>query len=608
MSAGLDQKIEMIQYLSAIKTDHRAVYLVAEVSKLERGRGFWKLNTTLLQKTEYLRQMNEEIEKTISICKQKSAREKWEILKTRIKKKSLDSSKTQVTQDKLVISELTEIVNYYESSLPLDFEQSELLDKTKKDLEEKCMETIKGVMFRSKAKWYEEGERNTKYFFALEKARYNSCYKLLSEDGVEIEDQVDIVRRQKEFHEELYDVDQDVNFTIQNTFGIKVSEEVKHQQDKLVISELTEIVNYYESSLPLDFEQSELLDKTKKDLEEKCMETTKGVMFRSKAKWYEEGERNTKYFFALEKARYNSCYKLLSEDRVEIEDQVDILRRQKEFYEELYDVDQDVNFTIQNTFGIKVSEEVKHQQELQITIGELELAIKAMNNNKTPGEDGLPVDFYKVFWNKIKEVFYEMVCEVYQEGLLQPSARKGILNLIPKANKDTRIIKNLRPITLLNTDYKIIEKAIANKMSLALDQIIHKDQRGFMKDRRISVNIRKMLDIINEAKKEDLEAVDLSLDFVKCFEKCSFSILHGSLEFFGFGEVVKKWTQILYRDFTVKIQNNGHFSEEIKIRKGVHQGGCCSSVYFLVIAEILDLALRHNNQIEGIMIKDIKVY
>ena len=229
-----------------------------------------------------------------------------------------------------------------------------------------------------------------------------------------------------------------------------------------------------------------------------------------------------------------------------------------------------------------------------------------MNNNKTPGMDGIPVDFYKVFWTQLKTPFYEMVIHTYSEKILHTTAREGILNLIPKANKDTRYIKNLRPITLLNTDYKIIEKAIANKMLPALEHIIHKDQRGFMKNRRISVNIRKMLDIMHQVQKEDLETVVLSLDFVKCFDKCSFSILHGSLEFFGFGEIIKEWTKILYKNFRVKIQNNGHFSDSFPIKKGVHQGGCCSSVYFLVIAEILALALRSNEEIEGITIKDIK--
>ena len=171
---------------------------------------------------------------------------------------------------------------------------------------------------------------------------------------------------------------------------------------------------------------------------------------------------------------------------------------------------------------------------------------------------------------------------------------------------EIRYVKNLRPITLLNTDYKVIEKAVANKMIPALEHIIHNDQRGFMKDRRISVNIRKMLDIMYLAEKQDLEAVVLSLDFVKCFDKCSFSILHGSLDFFQFGEIVRKWTQVLYNNFSVKIQNNGNFSDVIPIRKGVHQGGCCSSIYFLVIAEILALALRSNENIEGITFKDIQ--
>ena len=75
--------------------------------------------------------------------------------------------------------------------------------------------------------------------------------------------------------------------------------------------------------------------------------------------------------------------------------------------------------------------------------------------------------------------------------MLHESARKGILNLIPKANKDSRYVKNLRPITLLNTDYKIIEKTITDMMMPALEHFINKDQRGFMKNRRISVNIRK---------------------------------------------------------------------------------------------------------------------
>ena len=476
VSSGLDQKIEYIQYLSSIKTDHRAIYMVVNIQGVERGTGFWKFNTSLLKNQNFLNNIEQELTKTLELTDQHDPCMRWEKLKQRIKKAAINFSKKQSSEDKLIIAQLSEKVNEYEARLPLSETEYKLLEETKAELEERIMERTKGIMFRSKARWYEEGEKNTQYFFALEKAKYNAktCYKILKQDGTQI---------------------------------------IEPQQ---------------------------------------------------------------------------------------------ILDEQRKFYKQLYSEDQEVRFSMQNTFGVTVSKEKRKLQNIQITVEDIKMAIKTMNNNRTPGEDGIPIDFYKVFWNKLQSPFYEMVMEVYNQKILHPSARKGILNLIPKANKDTRIIKNLRPITLLNTDYKIIEKVIANKMIPALEEIIHKDQRGFMKDRRISVNIRKMLDIMHKANSEDLEAVVLSLDFVKCFDKCSFSILHGSLNFFNFAELIQEWTKILYKDFTVKIQNNGYFSKQIDINKGVHQGGCCSSIYFLVIAEILAICLRSNTEIEGITWRDIQ--
>ena len=476
VSGGLDQKVQHSTYIPGVKTDHRALYMVIDLLPYERGSGYWKLNTSHLQNREFIEQMNKEISKTLQVCDHKSPKEKWEYLKVRIKKTAVKFSRQQASESNLVISQLMEKVDEYETRLPLTKEEDEILQTTKADLDEKTMEKAAGAIFRSKVKWYEQGEKGTKYFFALEKTKYNA----------------------------------------------------------------------------------------------------------------------------------KTCYEIITEDNKKLESPEEILQEQRKFYQELYQEDQGVDFTLQNNTQIIVPEQIRTDQNQQLSVVNLQEAIRKMENNKTPGEDGIPVDFYKVFWNQIKQAFFDMALQSYEENQLHASARKGILNLIPKANKDTRYVKNLRPITLLNTDYKIIEKAIAEKMIPALKHIIAKDQRGFMKERRISVNIRKILDIIESAEKQDLEAVVLSLDFVKCFDKCSFSILHGSLRFFQFGDIIQQWTKILYKDFTVKIQNNGFFSEDIDIHKGVHQGGCCSSIYFLVIAEILAIALRANQEIEGITIQDIK--
>ena len=143
----------------------------------------------------------------------------------------------------------------------------------------------------------------------------------------------------------------------------------------------------------------------------------------------------------------------------------------------------------------------------------------------------------------------------------------------------------------------MLEKVISNRMLISLNSIISEDQRGFLPNRRISVNIRKMLDIINYCNNEEIEAFIFSCDFEKCFDKVSHPALIRALQYFDFGERVIKWTEIMYSKFEVIIQNNGNFSDPVKVMQGVYQGGPASSTYFLVIAEILALNKKKNNPI-----------
>ena len=195
----------------------------------------------------------------------------------------------------------------------------------------------------------------------------------------------------------------------------------KHvNEEKVVIAQLSEIVSGYESNLPLNREDMNLYEESKAELEEKSLERIRGVMFRSKVKWYEEGEKSSKYFFSLEKARYNAktCYKMIDDSGKEIDAPKEILNQQRTFYQQLYNQDEDVNFSVNNSSGIKVPEDIHKTQQEQISIYDLEVAIKSMKNSKTPGIDGLPIDFYKVFWTQIKQAFYEMMIESYDIQLL----------------------------------------------------------------------------------------------------------------------------------------------------------------------------------------------
>ena len=103
-----------------------------------------------------------------------------------------------------------------------------------------------------------------------------------------------------------------------------------------------------------------------------------------------------------------------------------------------------------------------------------------MKNEKAPGSDGFPVEFYKVFWKDISTFYINAINHSFETEKLSVSQRRGIIKLIPKKNYITYHLKHWRPITL-NCDYKIAAKAVANRLKHVLPSIINTGQTGFLK-------------------------------------------------------------------------------------------------------------------------------
>ena len=226
-----------------------------------------------------------------------------------------------------------------------------------------------------------------------------------------------------------------------------------------------------------------------------------------------------------------------------------------------------------------------------------------MANDKCPGIDGLTVN--KMFFIHVGDWLFEAVKESIKTSVLFESALTGVISLIPKANKDARYLKHLRPITLLNVDFKLYEKVLANRIKTVMENLIAEEQRGFMQNRRISVNIRKVLDIIKHASDEKIEAILISVDYQKAFDLVSHDAIIKTLQFFEFGEVSINMVKLAYTDFWAIIQNNGHFTEKIKIEQGVRQGTPNSSFLFILCAEVMAIMIREEKAIQGIPIKEM---
>ena len=145
----------------------------------------------------------------------------------------------------------------------------------------------------------------------------------------------------------------------------------------------------------------------------------------------------------------------------------------------------------------KLNQIDKEKCEGLLTEKECLEAVKSMELGKSPGTDGLPAEFYKVFWKDISPYLISSLNRSYQKGKLAITQRRGIISLIPKKDKALNELKNWRPITLLNCDYKIASKVITSRLKTVLSDLIEYDQTGFLKGRSIAENICLINNVIS---------------------------------------------------------------------------------------------------------------
>jgi hypothetical protein len=233
---------------------------------------------------------------------------------------------------------------------------------------------------------------------------------------------------------------------------------------------------------------------------------------------------------------------------------------------------------------------------------ECEKALKTMANNKTPGSDGFNVEFYKFFWDNIRELVHASYIHAFVSGTLSIEQRRGVISLIPKKDKDVRLLGNWRPISLLNTDYKILTEVLASMLQNALKEIISPDQTGYIKGRNIGENIRLIDDIIQYSLQSQTKGYLVLLDFEKAFDSVNIAFLKKTLELYEFGPQFRKWIEVLYTEVSSCVTNNGHASEFFPVSKGIRQGCPLSSMLFIIVVELLSCYIKNCPDIKGLNI------
>ena len=300
-----------------------------------------------------------------------------------------------------------------------------------------------------------------------------------------------------------------------------------------------------------------------------------------------------------------TMYKIHTNDGTLTKDYREILNEQLRFYEELYTSNPAIKFSVENRSGIFLDEHEKARLDAPITVDEIFDALKSMKENKAPGLDGLTKEFYVKFFEELKDPLIRLYYHSLQNRKLNFTSRKGVIQLIPKRNKDELYLRNWRPLTLLCLEYKILARTLAIRMESVMDQLIGPQQTGFMKGRNIAHNILKTKEIIANSCKHNQATVIISIDFEKCFDRVEYCAIQGSLKYFNFGDNFINWIFLLFNDFNICTKNNGYFSKFTKKTCGVNQGCPASPGLYNLNGEVMAHMLLANSNIKGISVNNV---
>ena len=340
-----------------------------------------------------------------------------------------------------------------------------------------------------------------------------------------------------------------------------------------------------------------------------------GAIIRSRARWYEQGQKSNKYFLNLESSRgkKSTIRKIIREDKSLTTNLKVIMDELKSFYSNLYQANSSrgneslADSFFKNVSIPKLSEVQKGKCEENLTVSECFNTLKSFQKNKTPGNDGLTVEFYLAFWPILGKHLVTSFNYAHNYGELSNSQKQAVITLLEKKGKDKRLIKNWRPFSLINVDTKIVSKVLAKRLEHILPDLIHYNQNAYVKGRSIFDAVRTIDDVLEYTKQSEQSGILVTIDFEKAFDSLDHKFLLKVLHTFNFGPSFIQWIRTFYSNVSSCVINNGFATNYFSVDRGVRQRDPLSPLLFILSLEVMACSIRQNDKIQGIKIKNEEV-
>ena len=232
-----------------------------------------------------------------------------------------------------------------------------------------------------------------------------------------------------------------------------------------------------------------------------------------------------------------------------------------------------------------------------VGVAELHAALLQCASGKTPGTDGLTYEFYRAFWPQLGGPLAACLNAAFalgDEGRLTDSQLLGQVVLVYKGSKagPRSQVASYRPLTMLNSDYKLMAKVLALRFARPLCSVIDPTQTAFLPDRWIGDNVLQHLEEIDYLEVTRNPGVLAFIDFEKAYDRISRPWVEACMEGQGFGPRAVRWVRLLHRGTRARCRFNGFHTRDFAVRSGVAQGSPLSPALYLIAAQPLASSLR----------------
>ena len=255
----------------------------------------------------------------------------------------------------------------------------------------------------------------------------------------------------------------------------------------------------------------------------------------------------------------------------------------------------------------KLSEDEKSLCEGKLTLNECWNALSSMKNGKGPGNDGFTKEFYVAFFGELGPLLLETCNYSFEKGELSASQKQAVITLIQKKYSDVTLIKNWRPISLINVDIKIASNALAARMKTVIHSLISYYQMAYIKGRYIGESVRLIDDLLKYAEDENIDGILFAADTEKAFDSVNHNFMFAALKRFGFGNDFVRWIKTIFKKSQSCVMNNGTSTGYFNLERGTRQGDPLSPYLFILALETLLIQIRSDPPIKGFRIKHIEI-